>query len=243
MPKLNQIVAVEKGLKSRSQVVITEVHHTFKKVALFAGISRIYTPVADDGEKLAPESTKVQKDVEEQLQVAAEQLTGLFDVVATKEYGNREATADVVVDAETILFGVPITYLLFLEKQLIDLRTLVGGLPVLDESEEWVYDEAVGMHRTPVTTTRRALKVPKVLVKYPATDKHPAQTEMVNEDVLAGTWATTRLSGAVTLKRRQQLVHRVDALADAVKKAREEANSIDVPQVKTGDAVFGYLLA
>jgi len=37
---------------------------------------------------------------------------------------------------------VPATYLLFLEKQLTDLHTLVSKLPVLDASETWVFDQA-----------------------------------------------------------------------------------------------------
>ncbi len=42
MAKLNQIIAVEKGIKSKSFHEITEAHHAVQKPALLSGISRTY---------------------------------------------------------------------------------------------------------------------------------------------------------------------------------------------------------
>ncbi len=243
MTKLNQIVAVEKGLKARSATALTEIYHDLQKPALFSGISRVYSPIDDEGEKLPSEATRVQQVVEDRLRDAASHLTQLFDVVATKEHGNLVALADVKVDGEIILHGVPVPYLLFLEKQLQDLRTVVRRLPTLDPAVEWNLDDATGQYRTPPAETSRTRKVPRVLVKAAATDKHPAQTEVYMEDETVGRWATTKLSGAVTLKRQQELLSRVDALADAVKAAREQANGTEITQVKPGEKIFDYLLA
>jgi hypothetical protein len=38
--KLNQIIAIEKGTKSRSLQELTEAHHALQKPALLSGISR-----------------------------------------------------------------------------------------------------------------------------------------------------------------------------------------------------------
>jgi hypothetical protein len=44
MAKLNQIIAIEKGTKSRTFQELTEAHQSLQKPALLSGISRIYWP-------------------------------------------------------------------------------------------------------------------------------------------------------------------------------------------------------
>ena len=65
MTKLNQIIAVEKGVKSRSLQELTEAHHALQKPALLSGITRTYRPRDEEGEQLPPESTRVQIKAEE----------------------------------------------------------------------------------------------------------------------------------------------------------------------------------
>ena len=67
MTKLNQIIAVEKGVKSKSLQDITAAHHKVQKPALLAGISRTYQPKDEEGEQLPPESARVQIKAEEAL--------------------------------------------------------------------------------------------------------------------------------------------------------------------------------
>src|SRR5688572_1745590 len=103
MTRLNQIIAVEKGVKSRSFQELTEAHHVLQKPALLAGISRTYQPKDEEGEQLPPESTRVQVKAEEVIRDTAEILTRLFDVTATKEWANCVARADVVVDGKVLI--------------------------------------------------------------------------------------------------------------------------------------------
>jgi len=142
MAKLNQIIAVEKGVKSRSFSELTEAHQALQKQALLAGISRTYRPKDEEGEQLPPESTKVQMRAEEIIRQTSAILTRLFDVTATKDWTNCVAKADVVVDGQTLLKDVPVAYLLFLEKQLVDLQTFVRKLPTLDAAETWNLDQS-----------------------------------------------------------------------------------------------------
>ena len=65
MARLNQIIAVEKGIKSRSFQELTDAHHALQKPTLLSGISRTYRPKDEEGEQLPPESTKVQVKSEE----------------------------------------------------------------------------------------------------------------------------------------------------------------------------------
>src|SRR6266436_7562056 len=128
--KLNQIIAVEKNIKSRALQDLTEAHHALQKTAQLAGIARTYRPKDEEGEQLPPESTRIQVKSEEVIRVTTEALTKLFDVTATKDWTNCHARADVVVDGNVLLTQVPATYLLFLEKQLVDIHTFVKTLPV-----------------------------------------------------------------------------------------------------------------
>lgn len=241
--KLNQIIAVEKNIKSRALQDLTEAHHSLQKNTLLAGISRTYRPKDEEGEQLPPESTKVQIKSEEIIRKTSETLTRLFDVVATKDWANCQAKADVVVDGTTILSGVPATYLLFLEKQLVDLHTFIKKLPVLDAGETWTFDQSADCWATEPIMTTRTKKVPRNHVKAEATEHHPAQVEVYNEDITVGHWRTIKFSGALPARRVNELLARVEKLQEAVKFAREEANSQEVGDIKTGEAVLGYLFA
>ncbi|MEF9913328.1 hypothetical protein RJT17_24510 [Streptomyces sp. P5-A9] len=241
MTKLNQIIAVEKGVKSKSLQDITAAHHKVQKPALLAGISRTYQPKDEEGEQLPPESARVQIKAEEALREMSASLTRLFDVTATKDWANCSARADVTVDGRTVVGDVPVSYLLFLEKQLTDLHTFVKKLPVLDASESWSLDPSTDLWKTDPVRTIRTKKVPRNHVKAEATDKHPAQVDVYYEDVPIGYWTTVKFSGALPARWVNELLERVEKLQHAVKFAREEANGAEVTDRRVGDAVFGYL--
>lgn len=243
MTKLSQIVAIEKGVKAKSQRSLTDAYHIAQKPAPFSGIARTYRPKDEEGDQLPSESTLVQMSAETLLRSVGDSLTRLFDITVTKDSTNCRASADVVVDGVVLLPQLPVTSLIFLEKQLVDIRTFIQKLPTLDPSEKWQYDSATGTWVTETSQTTRTKKTPRNHVKSPATDKHPAQVEMYYEDVIVGYWSTTKLSGALPADRVTELVERVDRLIEAVKFAREEANSVDVIDVPTGKKVFDYLLA
>jgi hypothetical protein len=241
--QLNQIVALEKGVKARAHADFTAAHHQLQKTALLSGISRTYKPKDDEGEQLPPESTRVQVRANDVVADVRQALTRLFDVILTKDVANGVAKAPIVVDGNTIAADVPVTYLLFLEKQLTDLLTFVTKLPVLDAAETWAFDEATDSYATTPAQTTRSKKVPRNHVKAEATEKHPAQVEMYFEDVLVGYWTTVKYSGALPQARISELKARVVKLAEAVKVAREKANATPVTDQKIGEKVFDYLLA
>ncbi|MFD5099559.1 DUF7873 family protein [Streptomyces albidochromogenes] len=241
MAKLNQIIAVEKGVKSKAQQDLTAAQHSLQKPALLAGISRTYQAKDEEGEQLPPESTRVQVRADDVLRETAKSLTRLFDVTATKDWANCTARADVTVDGRVLVSEAPVSYLLFLEKQLADISAFVRKLPVLDASEAWTLDPSTDDWKTDTVRTLRTKKVPRNHVKAEATDKHPAQVEVYYEDIPVGYWTTVKFSGALTARRVNELLERVEKLQQAVKFAREEANGAEVTDQRVGDAVFGYL--
>jgi hypothetical protein len=239
--RLNQIIAIEKEVKARTQQSITNIYKIFQKSDLFNGFTKKYRPLDDEGEKFADENKKVIANVESLLDSVIESMTESFDFTLTKDYGNTTAFADIVVDDVTIVKHVPATFIIFLEKQLIDIRTMINSIPTLDINEDWKSDVNSNLYKTDSIETHRTKKVPKVLIKYEATDKHPAQTEVYNEDVIIGYWNTEKLSGAMSIPIKESILKRVEKLIKAVKIAREKANNTDVVKQEIGDAIFKYL--
>ena len=241
MTKLNQIIAIEKGVKNTAFTELTEAHHQLQKPTLLSGIARTYRPKDEEGEALPPESTRVQVRGEEIVRKTVETLTRLFDVTATREWANCVAKGDITVDGVALLKDVPATYLLFLEKQLVDLHTFVKKLPVLDASETWTYDAGSDSFATEAVQTVKTKKIPRNHVKAEATEHHPAQVEVYYEDVTVGYWRTVKFSGALPARRVNDLLERVEKLQEAVKFARESANNLEVTDQKVGAAVLSYL--
>jgi hypothetical protein len=242
MPQLNQIIAIEKGEKNKALQFISELYKNIQKNAGFAGLVRAYSPAVDGGDPLPREQTLVQQKANKLLaEMVATQATW-FDITATKDYTNCAATADVVVDGVTILKDVPVTFLLFLEKQLVHWHTFVSKLPILDSADQWTYDTNQDCWATAPTETVRNIKVKKVLELAPATDKHAAQVQVVEEDLRAGTWKQIKFSGAMPATDIRDLLDKLDKLQNAVKFAREKANGTEAVAVKVGDALSTYLL-
>lgn len=243
MPKLNQINALVTGRKGVAEKYVGDLYKLLQKPELFNGRNRTYKPYDDvNGEKLPAESQKVQFNLKEMLTNAAAMWTELWDLTGTQDAGNQSARADVVVDGKTVMAGVPVTTLLFLEKQVNDVETFLSKLPVPDSQEDWTHDPNQGLLRSRATESLRTKKEPAHHEKAPATKEHPAQVEFFWKDVPVGTWTTVLFSGALPADQKKGLMARVKKLKDAIKTAREEANSIDVKVSQVGAPLFAYLL-
>ncbi|MBO0853308.1 MAG: hypothetical protein J2P18_06025 [Nocardia sp.] len=239
--KLNQLIAIEKGAKSQAAADVAGAFQRVGKADLLAGISRTYRPLDDMGEELPAESKRVQVRAREVIADVRAALTRLLDVTATKDSVNCSAKADLVVDGVVLARELPVTYLLFLEKQLGELKKFVAKLPTLDPAEAWSFDEVTDCYATEPSQTVRTKKVPRNHVLAEATDKHPAQVQVYHEDVVVGRWTTTKFSGALPAKEVGDIADRLGKLLDAVRTAREEANSQPVTDVEPGRAILGYL--
>lgn len=243
MAKLNQIIAIEKGIKGRVYGDLTELNKAVQKPDLFNGFQKTYQKRDEDGEDLPAEKKRVQFSAAEVLRTAERAMSELMEVTARKDWTNCVASASVRVNGAVLVECAPVSFLLFLEKQLTDLRTFVSNLPVLDEGDTWNKDENSGLYKAESTQTHRTKKVQKPIVLFPATPEHPAQTQLITEDVIAGFWTQVKQSGAMPKPEKLALAARIEILLRAVKEAREEANvrdEVEVPNI--GQAVFGYLL-
>ena len=241
MPKLNQIIALMSGKKAQAHKAITDAYQALQKGGLLEGISRTYRPRDEEGEQYPPEQKLVQLKAWDSIREVVGALTELFDIVATQDYANCQARADVVVGGTAVLKDVPVTHLLFLEKQLVDLHTFVEKLPTLDPAEAWDYNAEADCYGSEPYQTTKTKKVLKNHVKAEATKEHPAQVETYTEDVVVGYWTTVKFSGALPAREKNEMLERVRRLQEAVKSAREEANSAAVEVRKTGKPILDYV--
>lgn len=241
MGKLNQVIAVVSGKKSAALESITAAYHKMQKSPLFDGLIKTYRPRDEDGDKLPSERNPVQAKVGDLIDDTSKCLIEMYDIVATQDKANCGAKADVIVDGQEILKDVPVTTLLFLEKQTTDLKTFVSKLPTLDPSQKWEYDSNADCYATVPLETTRTKKISKPIVLYEATKEHPAQVQLVTEDVLAGYWETIKFSGAIPAKERNEMLERVRKLHDAVVVAREQANSAEVKEMQIGKMLLSFV--
>ncbi len=86
MTKLNQIIAIEKGIKSRVYSNISELNKVIQKPDLFNGFSKQYQKKDEDSEELPPEKKRVQFVATEVLRDVERTLSELMDVTARKAF-------------------------------------------------------------------------------------------------------------------------------------------------------------
>lgn len=248
MTKMNVLLALEKGERERAHQVVTALHREAQKPVIYDGLTRTYEPKVEGGDPLPSETKKVQVKAEDVLDQLVGVLGRPWDLTASRDVTNSVARADVsVVDVAggttPLLRAVPATHLLWLEKQLTDVRTFVAKMPVLDPADQWHYDEALGHYRTEPIQTNRTQRTRRYEVMVQPTKEHPAQVDRYEVDDVVGTWSLVKHSGALPWDRQRELLDRIDRLRDAVKAARERANLAEVVDVAYSEAIFSYLLA
>lgn len=245
---ISGLLSIEPGIRATAKGAETNAYHLLQKSALLSGYSKTYTPKdaeAEEWDRMPDQGVKVQVEAEQVLQEMAIELAKWFNVTAIKECTNAVAHANLVVGGKVLLEAVPTTYLLFLERQLVDLLTFVSKLPVLDQAENWNRVEGTTAWATNPVVTLSTKKIPRNHVLAEATDKHPAQVTVYQEDVTVGRWTNTKFSGAVPAQRVAELTARVKALQEAVKDARDAANRTDLVTRlnEAGSKVLAYVLA
>lgn len=239
--KLNQVIAIEQGVRSKGNTKKSEIYKLAQKPTLFDGHVKKYQPKVEGGERFPDEKQKVQFTAAGLVTDVSTILKSLYDVEATKDWANCLAKADITIDGKVLVTNAPATYLLYLSKELTDLDTFVSALPILSEDEEWKADPQAGLFKTEPTETIKTKKVQKPILLYPATTEHPAQTQLITDDETVGIWQQTKLSGRYTDNEKRTLLARIQKLADAVKVAREQANMIEATDQNAGTVLVEWL--
>ena len=246
MSKLHELLAVEGDLAGTYNKILAETKTNFLKHAdrYFGQHQRI-----ENLDENAPKESDTHKEMDDtvrsKLNYTAEHIIRYLDVVLQKETTNQAAKADLIVDGVTIANNLPATFLLGLESKLKKIRDDVyASIPTLQPGVKWEKDSSMGddvYKRTFSDEKWRTKKVMKNHVKAEATDKHPAQVEVYTEDEKVAKIITDTWCGMLSPAEKSAILNRCDKLIQAVKKARQQANSVDVINKTIGKEIFDYI--
>lgn len=242
--QLHEIIAVEAGLKQTAEKIIQEAKKTFSdKQGHFDGFSKTYEARdKEDDEKIIGETKHIVTTVPEKLEYVQDSLIRLFDCIGQKEKTNTLAKADIIIDGEVIEKDVPATVLLSMETQIKRVREVYSKALTLDPAKRWTPStQEKNVWESDEVTQVRSRKEMVPVVKYEATQHHPAQVDMVGKDKQVGDWKTIFRSGAITPIKKSELLGRIDQMERAIKQARMRANTQEVEPFAIGKSIFSFI--
>lgn len=251
MTKLHELLAVEKTRSNAATKLLDETAHKFAKEHFFSGHLKTLTMLVDSPENQAIEAAArdektLPTTVPETLEYALKFWADAEDVIFAKNKTNQLANADLFFRGNTLVSNVPVDELLGLEVRLEKLRQVITAMPSLDASKEWAKSSS-GRNGEYVSTTdevtSKTEKVTTPVVMYEATEKHPAQIQIVNTDRVVGTFTKIIFSGAATSKQKADAIAVVDDLLVEVKQARQRANSVEASNEKIGTTITNLILS
>ncbi len=230
--KLHELLAVEGSLKSQADKTRTDLMSTFeKKQHHFSEKIQSYTPHGEGEVAVVEGQLDLQSTVPRELKWISEFLIKALDVSYKVAEANTIARADVILDNGTVMLSqIPVTGPLELEKRGKELHDFVAAIPTLDPARGFRADPDKGADVFKAREERktRTKKINKPLVLAPPTDKHPAQVQLVTEDVPVGDITLLEWSGLITTATKGDMLSRVEDFTRAVKKARSRANETEI---------------
>jgi hypothetical protein len=246
MGKLHELLAVEGSLKNQAEKTRADLLQTFeKKRHLFAEKVVTFTPNQEDAQIVTEEQLDLQSTVRKELAWISGIWAKALDVAYHVAEANTQARADVVLeDGDPLLKGVPATALLELEKRAMEMHALVQRIPTLDPAKSFIPAPERGkdIYKARDDVKTRTKKIQRPLVLSPATDKHPAQVNVISEDVPVGTITTQEWSSLLTPAEKSEMLDRAERLHRAIKAARARANAIDATsQAQIGEKLLKFV--
>lgn len=241
--QLHQLLTLVTGIKTRNYKEVTDISKLFQKPDLFSGHARTYETRSAGDETFPDDSKNPQCNARDLLERVRKLETEIWDSRAARDFANMEAKADVVMGETVIVKDAPVTWLLDMEKQLNDLRKIIELIPILDSAQIWTEDTHNGIWRSAVTQTHKTRKVDEVVVLLEPTKEHPGKAEIRPKDVTVGYWNQTNFSGALPATVKKGYIDKINALADAFKLARGQANKVEVKLQDVGKNIFDYIFS
>lgn len=246
--KLHELLAIETNLENQANKVRAELAQTFeKKRHLFEEKRIVFTPVGENQAPQVESQSDIQTTVIKELDFLAPFITKALDASYRVSEANTAARADVRLDIDgdpVLLQQVPATTLLELEKRLNELSSLLNAIPTLDPAKGFSpdFDRGNGIYQARKVNKSRTKKEKVVLIRYEATKEHPAQTELLDKDVITGGIQEQEWSGLVTPAQKSDYLSRLEILTRAVRQARSRANETEVQTShKIGSKILGYI--
>lgn len=245
MAKLHELLAVEANLKKQVESMRSDLMNTFEKKKHHFTEKRVtFQPNEEGAQPITEEQLDLQTTISKELQWIGETWSKAISVIHQIADANTRATANVILEDGTAIFqNIPATMLLDLEKRLTELHSFVSSIPTLDPAKGFKPDpdRGVDVFKAREDERIRTKKVQKPVILYPATDKHPAQVQMVSEDIPVGLIRVQEWSGLITTAEKGKMLERVEELQRAVKQARSRANEAAVNESTLGQKLLSYI--
>lgn len=245
MGKLHEVLAANETLKGQADKTRADLLNTFdKKRHLFGEKVVTFHPNREGESDVTEEVSTIQTTVRQELAWIAGIWGKAIDAGLQIALANTQAKGDITLDnGEVLLANVPATALLEMEKRAGEVQDLVMAIPTLDPAKGFSADaqRGKGYFRARPERKNRTKKEQRALVLYPATPEHPAQTQLITEDVVIGHTETQEWSGLITPAQKADMLTRVEALRRAIKVARARANEAAVPAADVAGRMFAYV--
>lgn len=249
MAKLHELLAVSTNLENQSNKTRADLMATFEKKRHLFGRKIVTFKSNEEGkEPVTEEQSDIQSTIRKEMKWISGILAKDMDVGHQIDIANTLAKADVVIEdtGEILLKDVPATSLLQLEKHLKKLHELLVAVPTLDPAKGFAVDadHEAGIYKAREVTKTRTKKATVPIVLYDATKEHPAQAQLVSEDVPTGTIHEQEWSALLTPALKGDLIERNEMLLRAVKRARSRANEseLDVASHKIGKRLLEWVM-
>lgn len=245
MAKLHELLAVEGDLEGIYKKILDETAQTFtKKVDRFFGVVRTMEWFEEGNPPIPAEHQALTTTVKDKLDYQKNAVIRYFDALLQKERTNQDARSDIIIDGVPIASDLPATFLLGLESRLKRVREIYDKIPTLPPNIKWEKDSTKGdaiYSRVHPEEQLKTEKIFKVQVLYDATKEHPAQVEKIPETKNVGVYKKEVWTGLLSPADKSALLGKIDKLIQAVKKARQRANTTEVVKTTIGKELFGYI--
>lgn len=240
---LHALLAVEADLKGRGDKISRETIHTFKqKQPHFSSSNRSYEPAKEEGRTFPSEDREMVTTVTDKLNYFQKQLIKTIDLVYQKDMTNPETEVDLEVGDIVFAEKVVATALLDLKKYFTVVREVYSAIPTLAPNKKWEKDpDTPNVYRAAPVIKQKEEKVPFPVTLAPATDKHPAQVDKEYRMEVVGTWTEIERTGAWSPAEKSEKLERIDMILEALQRARQEANTIKVKNVKIAKNLFDFI--
>lgn len=244
--ELHQLLAAIPGRESQAAKLIKEAHATFQnKDSHFNGRTKQYYPDSEvEGSHIQDEFERVEMvyTVKEKLDFIKKSFVNAVDSLLSKEETNSSGKANAFLTIGPRKVKLSATSLLALEKKVVLLRTLILGIPTLDPSKNWTFDENEGFYKTAPSKRNRLVKKNESVVVVQATDKFPAQVKEITVESKVGHYEEVHFSSKYPVRVKADMVAKCDELLNNIAIARAEANKCQVEEVKVMESVFDFVL-
>ena len=247
MPKFHEVLAVEPSKRNTAIAIIKEGVKTFSsKDTHFDGLGVVVEKLIEDPSYHVEDPTEphVVTTVSEKLDYMESAIIEAMDVALTRDQTNQSAhcNAELVVDGIN-LGTFSATALMSLGTYLDKIHEVLGSLPTLNPSKNWVKidDTDRALYKTPPEVRLRTRKRQTPVTVFEPTEHQPGQYVMETTDEHAARVITTQFSGKITPLEKSQLLRRLQKLIRATAAARAKANNCDAELVDVGKKVFEYI--